>query len=143
MMGQALASCLYLAAQTYSVPVEVLFGILRVEGGRIGQQVGNKNGTYDLGPMQINTIWIPQLAKGWGISERLAQRFVRDDLCVNVSVGAWILRQQINKTGHLSKGIAHYHSATPHLGKAYLSRVIDRLRRMAYVDNGKSSNNKR
>ena len=57
-----LAACLMLASQTYSVPPAVLVGIYKVEGGKVGQEVRNTNGSYDLGPMQINTLWIPELA---------------------------------------------------------------------------------
>ena len=66
-MSKVLAACLMLAAQTYSVPPAVLMGIYQVEGGKPGQAVGpNSNGSYDLGPMQINTVWIPELAKKMG-----------------------------------------------------------------------------
>ena len=68
-MSKVLAACLMMASQTYSVPPAVMVGIMQVEGGRVGQQVLNTNGSYDLGPMQINTIWVPRLAKYWGVSE--------------------------------------------------------------------------
>jgi soluble lytic murein transglycosylase-like protein len=122
--AHAFAVCIFTAAQTYAVPPSVLLGILNVEGGRTGQAVANTNGSYDLGPMQINTIWIPQLAGYWGVSPRTALKMVRDDACVNVGVGAWILRTKMNETGSLTKGIAHYHSATPAYGYAYSQKVI-------------------
>lgn len=128
----ALLSCLLLAASTYSVPPAVLLGIMTVEGGAVGQEVGpNRNGTYDLGPMQINTIWIPELAEHWQVDEATAQEWVRDDGCVNINVAAWILRGRINKTGHLVKGIAHYHSATPKYGVPYANRVLDAIDRLS------------
>jgi hypothetical protein len=72
-MTKILAACLMLAAQTYQVPPAVLVGIHQVEGGTAGQAVGpNDNGSYDLGPMQINTIWIPLLAEKWGVPENTA-----------------------------------------------------------------------
>jgi hypothetical protein len=52
----------------------------------------NDNGSYDLGPMQINTIWLPELAQSWGVSESTAYKWVRDDPCTNMGVAAWILR---------------------------------------------------
>lgn len=131
--AQAFALCIFTAAQTYSVPPSVLLGILNVEGGRPGQAVGNTNGTYDLGPMQINTIWIPQLASYWGVSERAALKMVRDDACVNVGVGAWILRTKINQAGSLHKGIAWYHSATPKYGVVYSQKVIAAMQRYRQV----------
>jgi soluble lytic murein transglycosylase-like protein len=126
--AQALALCIFTAAQTYSVPPTVILGVLHVEGGRVGQAQPNTNGTYDLGPMQINTIWLPQLAKYWGVSEKTALRWVRDDACVNIGVGAWILRSKMNEAGSLSGGIAYYHSATPWRGQSYRDKVMGAMR---------------
>lgn len=129
-MTKILAACLMLAAQTYSVPPAVLLGIYQVEGGAIGQSVGpNDNGTYDLGPMQINTVWIPELADAWGVSENTALSWIRDDPCTNMGVSAWILRNHMNETGSLAQAIAHYHSRTPKYGYAYKGRVISAMRR--------------
>ena len=127
--AQAFAVCIFAAAQTYVVPPSVLIGILNVEGGRIGQAIRNPNNTYSLGPMHINTIWIPELASYWGISEKEAMHRVRDDVCVNISVGAWILRKKINQTGSLSEGVAYYYSATPQLGHNYRKKVIEVMRK--------------
>ncbi len=129
MINHLFAACLMIAAQTYAVPPQVLVGILHVEGGRIGQQVANKNGSYDLGPMQINTIWMPQLARNWGVSQKTAMKWVRDDGCTNVNVSAWILRQHLNETGSLAKAVAHYHSRTPSKGSSYKQKVVDAMRR--------------
>lgn len=130
---QMLAACIFAASQTYVVPPSVVLGILNVEGGRIGMAMKNTNGTYDLGPMQINTIWIPQLAKYWGVSHSTATQLVRDDACINIGVGAWILRTKMNKTGSLTQGIAHYHSATPSLGGRYQKKVLMAMERYRLV----------
>lgn len=125
--SKILAACLMLASQTYSVPPAVLVGIYKVEGGQIGQEVHNKNGTYDLGPMQINTIWMPQLAEKWGVNEDTARKWVRDDACTNVGVAAWILKGHLDETQSLSQAIAHYHSRTPKFGGTYKKKVISAL----------------
>lgn len=139
-MTKVLAACLLLAAQTYSVPPAVLVGILQVEGGRIGQAVGpNKNGSYDLGPMQINTIWLPKLAKYWGVNQATAKKWVRDDPCTNMGVSAWILRRHMNETGSLSRAIAYYHSRTPTVGNAYKNRVIVAMRRNGLIKGSKTA----
>lgn len=131
--AQALAVCIFAAAQTYGVPPSVILGILHVEGGRIGQAVVNTNASYDLGPMQINTIWLPELASHWRVSEKTALRMVRDDACVNIGVGAWILRSKMDQTGSFYKGIAWYHSATPHLGSKYRDKVVNAMKKYKYV----------
>lgn len=133
-MGKILAACLLLAAQTYSVPPAVLLGIYQVEGGQVGQAVGpNENGSYDLGPMQINTIWLPELSRHWGVSTETAKRWVKDDPCTNVGVAAWILRQHLNETDDLSAAIANYHSKTPRFGQAYKKKVVTSMYRSGLV----------
>lgn len=132
-MSKILAACLMLAAQTYSVPPAVMVGILQVEGGRVGQQVQNTNGSYDLGPMQINTIWVPELADYWGVDNTTAARWIRDDACTNMGVAAWILRSHMDSTGSLSKAIAHYHSKTPSRGYAYREKVISAMRKNGLI----------
>lgn len=128
-MTKIIAACLMLAAQTYSVPPAVLVGIYQVEGGKPGQAVGpNGNGSYDLGPMQINTLWVPELADKWGVTNNTALKWVKDDPCTNMGVAAWILRNHMDETGNLSQAIAHYHSRTPRYGYAYKGRVVTAMR---------------
>ncbi|MDD3028807.1 MAG: lytic transglycosylase domain-containing protein [Alphaproteobacteria bacterium] len=123
--AQTFAACVLLAASTYQVPEAIVIGIMNVEGGRIGQEVGpNKNGTYDLGPMQVNTRWLPELQKAWKVSEKTARSWVRDDGCVNVHVATWILRQKIDAAGSLWEGVAAYHSTTPKHGIPYANKVL-------------------
>lgn len=133
-MNSVIAACLMLAAQTYNVPPAVMLGIMHVEGGRVGQAVGpNDNGSYDLGPMQINTLWVPKLANHWKVSASTAHRMVKDDACVNVNVAAWILRQRLNESGNLTLAIAHYHSKTPRFGYLYARKVIGAMRKMDLI----------
>lgn len=132
--AQALAACLLMAANTYQVPPAVMIGIMQVEGGHVGQAVGpNFNGTYDLGPMQVNSRWTPELAHLWHVNETTARIWVRDDGCVNVHVAAWILKQKMLETGSLYGGIAHYHSATPGTGARYAAKVIAAMDRKGLV----------
>jgi soluble lytic murein transglycosylase-like protein len=135
-LNTVIATCLMLAAQNYNVPPAVMLGIMHVEGGRVGQAVGpNNNGTYDLGPMQINTMHLPQLAKYWKVDNKTAMKMVKDDACVNVNVAAWILRQRLNESGNLTLAIAHYHSKTPKFGYVYARKVIGAMKRMDLIQN--------
>jgi hypothetical protein len=132
--AQALAACLMLASHTYQVPPAVMIGIMHVEGGRVGAESGpNFNGTYDLGPMQVNTSWLPLLAQSWQVNLRTARAAVRDDGCVNVKVAAWILHRKIAEAGSLYGGIAHYHSATPYLGSRYAAKVVAVMERKGLI----------
>ena len=131
--GKVIAACLMLAAQTYEVPPAVLVGIMQAEGGTVGQEVGNKNGTYDLGPMQINTLWLPELSKKWGVNKATARKWIRDDACTNMGVAAWILRGHMDETNSLSTAIGYYHSRTPKHSTRYKKRVIDLMRKNGLV----------
>lgn len=133
MTPQVLAACFLLASQTYKVPPGALLAIMKVEGGRVGQESVNTNGTSDLGPMQINTIWVPQLARHWNVDHATARSRVRDNACVNIHVAAWILRQRINDTGYLWGGIAGYHSMTPDIGRRYAVKVASTMQRMGLI----------
>jgi len=120
-----LASCILLAANTYHIPEAVMNGIMHVEGGHVGQEVGpDFNGSYDLGPMQINTGWLPVLEQEWHVDTRTARSWVRDNGCVNVHVAAWILRRKVEDAGSLWGGVAAYHSATPEIGASYAHKVM-------------------
>lgn len=124
-----LAACMMIASHTHDVPPALLAGIYQAEGGKVGQQVENKNGSFDLGPMQINTIWIPELAKKWNVSRDTAHKRIRDDACTNVGVAAWILRGHIKETRSLSKALRHYHSRTPKYGIKYKKRVLSLMKK--------------
>ncbi len=133
-IASVLTTCIMMAAQTYNLPPAVLMGIMKVEGGRPGQAVGpNQNGTYDLGPMQVNTLWVKDLARHWNVSHSTAFRMVKDDPCVNVNVAGWILRQRLNESGNLTLAIAHYHSKTPRFGYVYARKVISAMRGMDLI----------
>lgn len=128
-----LAACIALAAQSFDVPPAALLAIHQVEGGTQGQAVENSNGTQDLGPMQINTIWVPALAKNWGVSEDTATRLVRDDVCVNARVAAMILREHWDETKDLDEALAQYHSRTDRLGDAYYEKIFKALERSSLL----------
>lgn len=112
--AQPQPDCLLTAAEHYQVPVALMHAILKTEGGRPGLAVRNSNGSFDLGPMQINTIWLTSL-QPLGIT--LPQ--LRDDYCVNVAVGAWILARALQRLplqpsrADVWQAAASYHSHTP------------------------------
>ena len=71
--------CIMAAAAGYRLPPAVLVILLNVEGGSLGGVSPNTNGTVDIGPMQVNRIWLPDLAAHWHTSTGAAYRALRDD----------------------------------------------------------------
>ncbi len=121
------ADCVLDAARVSGMPVAALFAILATEGGRTGEALSNKNGTWDLGGFQINTVHLKDLA-AMGISPRS----VLCDGRVNAHAAAWLLRKEYQRTGNLWQAIGSYHSRAPHRRDAYIRRVksnLERLRR--------------
>lgn len=101
------AYCVVSAARRFNLPIEGLLSILLVEGGKLGGISRNTNGTVDLGPMQINTIW---LNKGSPLSGHVDYARLRDDLCTNVHSAAWILASHLPRAKDIWTAIGYYHS---------------------------------
>lgn len=119
-----IAQCVPQASKAFGVPQEIIEVVLEVEGGWPGAEIENNNGSHDLGPMQINTQWIPRL-KAFGVS----REDVRDNPCVNISIGTWLLATELEQGRTLAEAIARYHSPTRHHQLRYLSKVAEVLER--------------
>lgn len=119
--------CFNEVAEHYQVPETVLMAVRIQEGGKVGQVVGpNSDGSYDLGPMQINTWW-------WGDHPRslhklgITQESVLNDFCQNIAVGAWILSVNYDSYGNWADAISAYNRGSPTKeAYDYLSKVLNR-----------------
>ena len=77
--------------------------------------------SVDVGLMQINSYWIHKL--------RLSPDIVLDPF-VNLTVGAWILAQELKRYGNNWKGVGSYHtpaSRNPVRAKKYAERVYKKM----------------
>lgn len=119
--------CLQQASAQYAVHPAILLAILMVEGGTVGRSSQpNRNGTYDIGPFQINSIHLPELAR-LGVSEAA----LRNDGCLNASVAARHLRRvltpgvlaRIQDEESYMRALARYHSASPEKNAAYAEKL--------------------
>lgn len=123
--GPLTAACIVDAARASGLPLAALVGILAAENGRPGEALRNDNGTWDMGPYQVNTTHVNELA-AMGIEPESVLR----DGCVNVHAAAWLLRREYDRTGDLWQAIGLYHSRTPHRRDAYIARVRSHLARL-------------
>jgi Transglycosylase SLT domain len=125
------AECVVSASNQYKVHPALLLSIMNVEGGTVGAASANSNKTFDLGPMQINTVHLQKLIP-FGISaEKL-----KNNGCLNVHIGAYLLKKQevdmsatVNKSS-IWKAVANYHSKTQNLGLAYAQKVAKAYEKM-------------
>ena len=128
------SECVVGAASQHGVHVDILLAILMVEGGRVGHNSrANKNGSYDIGPFQINSIHLGDLS-GLGVSEAA----LRNDGCVNAQVAAWHLRRVLTPEvlatvqdgdSYLS-AIARYHSVNQPYNRIYAEKLRKALERL-------------
>lgn len=109
--------CINHAAIKYHVPATMIVSVMVVEGGKNGSAQINKNGSVDLGVMQINSIWISLLKK-----QKLTKHELQFKGCLNVEVGAWRLANEIAEEEGW-KGVGNYNSHTPHFNKIYREKV--------------------
>lgn len=130
----AVINCWAAAAHRYDLPVDLLYAIGQVESSHNPLAIAHaNNGTRSVGVMQINSSWFAQL-EARGIREAdLAKP------CVNIQVGAWILRQEVERYGYSWEAIGAYyagpysektkHWKMPHY-KEYAGKVFARWRKL-------------
>lgn len=130
--------CIERASARYGVHTDVLFAILMVEGGTVGKDSkANNNGTYDIGPFQINSMHRKELSR-IGVDEKT----LRNDGCINAMVAARHLKRVI--TPEVLEGIrteddylsalANYHSATPKYNKIYADKLLKAFNKLYASD---------
>ena len=120
--------CVVDAAQKSGLPLAALVGILAAENGEPGEALRNSNGTWDMGPFQINTCHVNELVR-MGIAPELVLR----DGCVNAYAAAWLLRKEYERTGNIWEAIGAYHSRNPERRVAYVVSVKEHLVRLRRV----------
>ncbi len=109
--------CINHAAQTFHVPATIIVSVMKIENGWDGAAIRNRNGTSDLGVMQVNSSWLPRLSK-YGITKKDLQF----DPCINVHTATWLLAKGLAK-GEGWQGVGNYHSATPIHNLKYRQKV--------------------
>jgi soluble lytic murein transglycosylase-like protein len=114
--------CISRAAAQHQVSPYVLRAIAWNESHMRAQAVGrNRNGTRDLGAMQINSSHLPRLRQ-YGLDEQALM-----EPCTNAFVGAWLLREQIDRFGNTWRAVGAYHSQTPAHNTRYALQIQQTL----------------
>jgi hypothetical protein len=122
-------ACMLAIAAHFGLPPRVLPSIQRVEGGQVGMAHRNTNGTEDLGLMQVNSLWVPPLARYWRVPEATMRGWLMQDACFNITVAGAMVRLYLNESrGDLLAAVRKYHSHTPTLGLAYQAKVAGAAR---------------
>lgn len=124
-----IANCINQAAAGRIWLEKALWGLRDQEAGWIGAEVRNTNGTYDLGPMQINTWWVPKIAGQLGRSTAEVRHWLRFDACFNVGSARWIFLAALRDNGDFWKAVGVYHSPTSWRQQRYALSVAGHIKR--------------
>ena len=122
-------ACMSLVAQLYVLPPRVLPSIQKIEGGRPGLVMTNRNGSEDYGVMQVNSIWLPYLSRYTGLDQAVVRERLINRSCFNIAAAGLLLRTHLDRAqGDLMTAIGNYHSHTPVYHNSYRLRVTDAAR---------------
>ncbi len=117
------AFCFEEAGGMYGVSPRLLWAIAKVESDFNPDAINqNRNGSYDVGLMQINSWWEKRLGNDLWKSLK--------NPCQNVKVGAWVLAQCIQRFGRTWKGIGCYNASSDEKRVKYAEKVFATLRQL-------------
>lgn len=117
--------CSIMAAIKYEVPANIVLAVAEKEGGKPGQWSENQNGTFDVGPMQFNTLYLSDLKK-YGITAE----DVAESGCYSYDLAAWRLRGHLqHDQGTLWVRAANYHSRTPKYNEVYREDLVKKAQK--------------
>ncbi|WP_321936372.1 lytic transglycosylase domain-containing protein [Paraburkholderia sp. J8-2] len=116
------ADCIDDAAAYRHISPRLVRAIAQQESGMRANAVNvNANGSEDIGLMQINSSWLPKLAR-FGI-----QREHLFNACVNAYVGTWILASNFRQFGPTWKAVGAYNATSSSRQLVYANSIYRRL----------------
>ena len=121
----AFAFCFEEAAQLYGLNATLLRSIAKVESNFNACAINvNKDGSYDLGVMQINSTWTQRLG--------LDGDKLLNNACYNVMTGAKILRKCIDRHGYTWEAVGCYNAVSTHHRVKYAWKIYEALKKESY-----------
>jgi soluble lytic murein transglycosylase-like protein len=104
----AQANCWQQAGARYDIDPLLLYAIGQQETGLRPNLVNyNKDGSYDIGLMQINSRHLPRLA-----AQGIKEEQLKNDACVSVMVAASILSDFMRRVGGTWEAVGAYNAGT-------------------------------
>ncbi|WP_240334412.1 lytic transglycosylase domain-containing protein [Sphingobium estronivorans] len=121
------ARCIRLASNGRGWLEKTLWGLRDQEAGWVGAKIRNADGSYDLGPLQINSWWVPRISVLVHRSESDVWTWLQHDACFNVYATRWIFLTELKSVQDYWKAIGHYHSRVRWRNTRYIQNVGRRL----------------
>jgi soluble lytic murein transglycosylase-like protein len=130
--GLAHADCWEEAGREFSIAPELLYAIAEQESNLDPRAIGrNRDGSRDIGLMQVNSYHLPRLAK-YGITEQS----LLNDSCRALKVGAGILADFMRRYGYSWEAVGAYNAGTaidggaPERRQQYANKIAVRYQRI-------------
>ena len=119
-------------ASEYHLPWFLLKAIAITENHKLNPRLikKNTNKTYDIGLMQINSMWIKKLKNKF---PKISIKKLKEPY-FNIKIGAYILLQNIKKFGYSWKSVSYYHSFTKKHRLKWLKRIKNNIKYLAKHD---------
>lgn len=128
--GEArVADCIRQAAGGQAWLEKTLWGLRDQEAGWLGAEVINTNGSHDLGPLQINSWWVPKIAALVGRTRADVRTWLMHDPCFNAGAARWIFLSALRTTGDFWRAVGVYHSPTAWRQRRYAQSVAHHMQR--------------
>ncbi|VVD74811.1 transglycosylase SLT domain-containing protein [Pandoraea anhela] len=121
----ARADCWDIAAERYRLDPLLLYAIAQVESNLdMKARNANRNGTYDIGLMQINSSHLSTLSH-YGVNERR----LREDACTSIVTGAWILAGFVRRYGYGWEAVGAYNAGVGEARAPLRREYADKVRK--------------
>jgi hypothetical protein len=124
-----IAQCIRAASDKRAWLEKTLWGLRDQEAGWVGTEIANRDGSHDLGPLQINSWWIPKLAAVTGRPASSIRWWLKHDACFNVRTARWIFLSGLGITRDYWNAVGVYHSPTKWRQRRYALAVASHLTR--------------
>ena len=125
---QLIGNCIAKAAKGRIWLERTLWGLRDQEGGWVGAEIANVDGNHDLGPMQVNSWWIPRIAAATKRPPAQVRFWLQHDACFNVAAARWIFLSGLASTRSYWRAIGAFHSPMAWRQWHYASRVAKHIR---------------
>lgn len=113
---------------------KTLWGLRDQEAGWLGAEVGNTNGSQDLGPLQVNSGWVKRISALVGRPQADVRAWLVHDPCFNAGAARWIFLSALRSTGDFWKAVGVYHSPTAWRQRRYAQSVARHMQRRFGAD---------
>ncbi|MDK2769332.1 MAG: lytic transglycosylase domain-containing protein [Sphingomonas sp.] len=126
---QRIATCIREAAGGRQWLEQTLWGFRDQEGGWIGAEILNRDGSHDLGPLQVNSWWVSKLAMLVERPQASVRWWLTHDPCFNVQAARWIFLSRLRVARDYWTAVGAYHSPTGWRQRRYAIATAAKIKR--------------